>query len=99
MNLTRRRKTGQPEVVPTSDGRLTISVPIQIKRRSGRKLATLPAARQVRYNPGMASRWLSSWHLPGGTDGLPCWSRAMYSRCGRLPGTRGGQQLRESQST
>jgi hypothetical protein len=33
---------GVPDVIAASDGRLTLSVPIQIKRRSGRKLATLP---------------------------------------------------------
>ncbi|MGH8611096.1 MAG: LacI family transcriptional regulator [Gammaproteobacteria bacterium] len=42
MSLIRIQKTGEPEVVATSDGRLTISVPILIKRRSGRKLVTLP---------------------------------------------------------
>ncbi len=35
-------KTGEPEVMEASDGRLTLSVPIRIKRRSGRKLVTLP---------------------------------------------------------
>jgi hypothetical protein len=34
--------TGEPDILQTSDGRLTLSVPIQIKRRSGRKLVTLP---------------------------------------------------------
>ncbi|MGH8588086.1 MAG: LacI family transcriptional regulator [Gammaproteobacteria bacterium] len=43
MSLTRINKTGEPQVIPASDGRLTISVPIQIKRRSGRKLVTLPS--------------------------------------------------------
>ena len=42
MSETRIQQTGQPEVVEASDGRLTLSVPIQIKRRSGRKLVTLP---------------------------------------------------------
>lgn len=42
MSLTRINKTGPPLVAAASDGRLTISVPIQIKRRSGRKLVTLP---------------------------------------------------------
>nr|MBA3493934.1 LacI family transcriptional regulator [Gammaproteobacteria bacterium] len=41
MSLIRINKTGEPQLIPTSDGRLTISVPIQIKRRSGRKLVTL----------------------------------------------------------
>lgn len=43
MSLTRINKTGQPQVIPASDGRLTISVPIQIKRRGGRKLVTAPS--------------------------------------------------------
>jgi len=42
MNGIRIRKTGAPDVIAASDGRLTLSVPIQIKRRSGRKLVTLP---------------------------------------------------------
>ncbi len=40
-NDIRIPKTGEPDVLQTSDGRRTLSVPIQIKRRSGRKLATL----------------------------------------------------------
>ncbi len=35
-------KNGAPEVIESSDGRLTLSVPIQFKRRAGRKLITLP---------------------------------------------------------
>jgi hypothetical protein len=35
-------QTGETGVVEASDGGLTLSVPIQIKRRSGRKLVTLP---------------------------------------------------------
>ena len=42
MNEIRIQKTGEPDVIEASDGRLTLSVPIQIKRRSGRKLVTLP---------------------------------------------------------
>jgi len=42
MNEIRIHKTGEPDVIEASDGRLTLSVPIQIKRRSGRKLVTLP---------------------------------------------------------
>ena len=45
MNEVRIEKTGQPDVVSTSDGRLTLSVPIQIKRRSGRKLEQRMRAR------------------------------------------------------
>jgi hypothetical protein len=42
MNEVRIHETGAPHVIQSSDGRLTLSVPIQIKRRSGRKLVTLP---------------------------------------------------------
>ena len=42
MNEVRIHKTGAPDVIESSDGRLTLSVPIQIKRRSGRKQVTLP---------------------------------------------------------
>lgn len=42
MSETRIRPMGAPEVIPSSDGRLTLSVPIQIKRRSGCKRITLP---------------------------------------------------------
>ena len=33
---------GKPEVIPCSDGRLTLHIPIQIRRRSGCKKITLP---------------------------------------------------------
>lgn len=38
-------------VVEASDGRLTLSVPIQIKRRSGRKLVTLPTGEALPVRP------------------------------------------------
>ena len=38
----RIQKTCEPDILHTSDGRPTLSLPIQIKRRSGRKLVTLP---------------------------------------------------------
>lgn len=42
MNEILIRKTGNAAVGSSSEGTLTISVPIQIKRRSGRMLVTLP---------------------------------------------------------
>jgi hypothetical protein len=42
MSDIRIHKTGEPDIIQASDGRITLSVPIQIKRRSGRKLVTLP---------------------------------------------------------
>ncbi len=42
MSDIRISKTGEPDIHQASDGRLTLSVPIQIKRRSGRKLVKLP---------------------------------------------------------
>jgi hypothetical protein len=46
------RSTGTTEVIQSSDGRITLSVPIQIKRRSGRKQMTLPNG-----EPGKPRPW------------------------------------------
>lgn len=43
MSQIRITQTGTPDVIAASDGRLTLTIPIQIKRRSGRKCITLPA--------------------------------------------------------
>lgn len=43
------RATGTTEVIQSSDGRITLSVPIQIKRRSGRKQMTRP--KEGLHNP------------------------------------------------
>ena len=51
MSDTRIQPTGQPEVVEASDGRLTLTVPIAIKRRSGRKLVTLPNGEPAPVSP------------------------------------------------
>ena len=45
------QKTGEPDVIEASDGRLTLSVPIQVKRRSGRKLVTLPNGETAKVRP------------------------------------------------
>ncbi|SFN14321.1 LacI family transcriptional regulator [Nitrosomonas communis] len=42
MSDIRIQKTGASDVIASSDGTLTLTIPIQIKRRSGRKLVTLP---------------------------------------------------------
>lgn len=49
-------KTGEPEVIEASDGRLTLTVPIHIKRRSGRKLVTLPTDPET-GEPAKARPW------------------------------------------
>lgn len=51
MSNTRIDQTGASEVIPDSSGRLTISVPIRIKRRSGRKLVTLPNGETAKPRP------------------------------------------------
>ena len=51
MNGVRTRKTGTSDVIAASDGRLTLSVPIQIKRRSGRKLVTIPNGETAPVRP------------------------------------------------
>lgn len=52
MNEMRIQKTGVPEIIQSSDGRLTLSVPIQFKRRAGRKQVTLPNG-----EPGLPRPW------------------------------------------
>jgi hypothetical protein len=52
MNEVRIHKTGEPEIIQSSDGRLTLSVPIQFKRRAGRKQVTLPNG-----EPGLPRPW------------------------------------------
>ena len=52
MNELRIQKSGAPEVIQSSDGRLTLTVPIQFKRRSGRKQVTLPNGK-----PGTPRPW------------------------------------------
>ena len=50
------QKTGKTTVIAASDGRVTLSVPIRIKRRSGRKLVTLPID-PVTGEPAKARPW------------------------------------------
>lgn len=51
MNKVRIQKIGVPEVIQSSDGRLTLSVPIQFKRRAGRKQVTLPDGKVGKPRP------------------------------------------------
>ena len=68
-------KTGEPDIIQESDGKLALSVPIQIKRRSGRKLVTLPNGEAAKARPwdtvatplqlalARGHRWLASLEL------------------------------------
>ena len=51
MNGIRIAKAGAPEAIAASDGRLTLSVPIRIKRRGGRKLVSLPNGEMATPGP------------------------------------------------
>ncbi|MEW5890741.1 MAG: hypothetical protein AB1768_17270 [Pseudomonadota bacterium] len=51
MSETRIDRTGQPEVIAASDGSLTVTVPIRIKRRGSRKAVTLPDGEAVQPRP------------------------------------------------
>ena len=51
MSGIRIQQTGKPTVVEASDGRLSLSVPIRIKQRSGRKLVTLPSGETQPVRP------------------------------------------------
>ena len=44
-------RVGQAEVITASDGSLTVTVPIQIKRRGLRKTVTLPDGDGLQYRP------------------------------------------------
>lgn len=44
------QQTGDAELVPSSDGRLSISVPIKIKQRRSHKLITLPGGEILQPN-------------------------------------------------
>ena len=52
MSDIRIQKTGEPDILQTSDGRLTLSVPIQIKRRSGRSWSPCQTAKPRRLDRG-----------------------------------------------
>ncbi|MFX1761498.1 LacI family transcriptional regulator [Paraburkholderia sp. A1RI-2L] len=45
------QQSGKLNVVEASDGRLTLYVPIRIKRRGGRKLVTLPSGEAMKPRP------------------------------------------------
>jgi len=51
MSRLRITQAGAPEIGEASDGRMTVSVPIQIRRRSGRRLVTLPSGETVTPRP------------------------------------------------
>lgn len=51
MNRIRIRRTGAPDLIAVSDGRLTLSLPIRITCRSGRKLVTLPNGGTAKPRP------------------------------------------------
>jgi len=44
-------RAGQPEVITASDGGLTVTVPIRIKRRGLRKTVTVPDDDGLQYRP------------------------------------------------
>ena len=51
MSEIRIDRTGQPEVIAASDGSLTVTVPIRIKRRGLRKVVTLPDGSSEQLRP------------------------------------------------
>lgn len=61
MNGVRIHKTGAPEVLQSSDGRLTLSVPIQIKRRGGRRRSRCPMASLASPGHGTRPPRLCNW--------------------------------------
>jgi hypothetical protein len=68
-------RTGRPEAIAASDGSLTVTVPIRIKRRGLRKSITLPEVTAGSTAPGTWNRHRFSWRWLVGTAGWLCWSR------------------------
>ena len=79
MNGVRIRKTGTPDVIASSDGRLTLSVPIQIKRRSGRKLVTLPNGETAPVRPWDVAPTSLQLALARGDRWVRCWKQGKRS--------------------
>ena len=80
MNGVRIHKTGAPEVIQSSDGRLTLTVPIQFKRRGGRKQVTLPNGDPGKPRPWDTAATPLQLALARGIAGWRCWSPATRSR-------------------
>ena len=68
------------DVIEASDGRLTLSIPIQIKRRSGRKLVTLPNGETAPVRPWDVAPTPLQLALARATAGWRCWNRGRLSR-------------------
>jgi hypothetical protein len=68
-------RAGQTEVIAVSDGGLTVTVPIRIKRRGLRKAVTCPTAVPSIAVHGIPRQHRSSRRSPAGTTGQPCWNR------------------------
>ena len=95
MSDIRIQKTGEPDIVEASDGRLTLSVPIQIKRRSGRKLVTLPNGETAPVRPWDVAPTFIQLALARATAGWRCWNRGCEVLEGDRHAGRNRQQLRQ----
>ena len=64
--MTAIRVEGKPEIVPCSDGKLTLHIPIRIRRRGGYKKITLPDGQvgmaQKPFSPTAMQRALARGH-------------------------------------
>jgi hypothetical protein len=83
------QKTGETTVIAASDGRVTLSVPIRIKRRSGRKLVTLPSGDTAKPRSwdtaptSLPPSWMTRCRI---TSRCSIW-RWIRRRCGRGSGS------------
>lgn len=68
-------KNGTLEFIESSDGRLTLSVPIQFRRRAGRKQITLPTENWVSRGRGVSPPQRCNWLWLEGIADLPCLSQ------------------------
>ena len=66
-------RTDQPEVIAASDGSLTVTVPIRIKRRGLRKVVTLPDGEGLQLTPWDTTPTPLQLALARGHRWLACW--------------------------
>jgi hypothetical protein len=66
-------RNGRPKVIAASDGGLTVTVPIRIKRHGLRKTMTLADGRSLDNRPWDREPTPLQLALPAGIDGWRCW--------------------------